>query len=854
MNKYVITENFIESVEKKFEFLDSIFLNLPLEEMPSGKVLFEFHEHVRAGIDSAPSPCAIISSFFHDEKNETVIIDTLFQIIKYIEREVVLFDAIEDSAFEKINNLNGPNSLAFVISNAAADGRSEEITRAVRENRVRLVLTAHPTQFYPGSILSIINDLQAAIRENELSGMSTLLQQLSYTPFFNKKKPTPFDEAVSLIWYLENVFYQAVLEVHDAVRNELPGRDGGLVNPNLVELGFWPGGDRDGNPHVTSDITLKVAARLRASIFQKYYEEIKVLRRKLTFRPVYDTLKKIGSFLLEGSASYIHPEIKKDELISMLIDIREILIQQFNGIYVRDVDRLINTVSIFGYHFASIDIRQDRNTHHKIIKEHLEKHNLYDAYSQSDHAGRTEILFGTGSEILIPFGDEDIETFNSMKAMKTIQENSGEEGCCRYIISNCGGENDVMELLALFRFAGFNMDELSVDIVPLFETISDLNHAAEAMERLYKNPVYVSHLRRRGGSQTVMLGFSDGTKDGGYLTANWSIYKAKEAVTSVSRRHNIEVTFFDGRGGPAARGGGKTHNYYTSHGRSIENRRIHMTVQGQTISSNFGTVMSARYNIEQLISAGLKNSIYEQYNRDVMPDERVLMEKLSELSSRAYTELRDNEKFTAYLQKRTAMPYYGQTNIGSRPDRRGGPEQFRLKDLRAIPFVASWTLNKQNIPGFYGLGYALSKALDEDTEGAVKKLYGRSLFFRTLLENSMMVLKKSNYSLTRHLERDKEFGTLWSMLNEEFKLTYRALLDVSESEKLMEGNPKDSLSIDLREKIVLPLCVIQQYALSRLYELENSDDREDREDLISRYTRMVIRSSYGIINAGRNSA
>ncbi len=852
MNKYVVTQHFIESVEKKFQFLDSVFLGLPLKEMPSGKILSEFHDYVGKHIDTAKGPGEIIVSFFPEDTDEEKIIENLFQIIKYVEREVVLFDAIEDAAFDRINNLNGPNSLAYVISNAVANGKSEEIVRVITENRIRLVLTAHPTQFYPGTILGIINDLQEAIRENELTCMSTLLQQLSYTPFFSKEKPTPYDEALSLIWYLENVFYDAVLSIQNTVRNELPGHLGELVNPKLIELGFWPGGDRDGNPFVTADVTLMVAHRLRTSIVQKYYDEIKLLRRKLTFRPVLDKLKNIESTFLAAIQSEEAPLLSEAEVLSVLTEIHDILQKQFNSIYIRDLNKLIDTIRIFGYHFATLDIRQDNGTHHRVLKEILESQGRYDDYINLDPSEKSAFLlqkddvgeFEVTSEIAQ-------ETLQCLKVIRTIQKSNGEEGCNRYIISNCTGEVDVIELLALFRFAGWKPEELTVDIIPLFETVSDLENASLAMTHLYRNRFYFRHLERRGKKQTIMLGFSDGTKDGGYFTANWSIYKAKESLTSVSREYDMEVVFFDGRGGPAARGGGKTHNFYTSHGRSIENKKVHITVQGQTISSNFGTVMSAGYNMEQLISAGIKNSLYDEYSADFVPEDRVLMEKLSRRSLDAYTRLRDHEKFTSYLVERTAMPYYGQTNIGSRPDRRKGPEKFQLKDLRAIPFVASWTLNKQNIPGFYGLGYALSKTLKEDTDNELKGLYRRSLFFRTLIQNSMMVLKKSNFNFTRYIEEDEEFRDLWHMLHDEFKLTNDALLEVSETSHLMQGNPKDRLSVEMREKIVFPLCVIQQYALCNLSKLkrENGD-----EYLIEKYTHLVIRSSYGIINAGRNSA
>ncbi len=485
------------------------------------------------------------------------------------------------------------------------------------------------------------------------------------------------------------------------------------------------------------------------------------------------------------------------------------------------------------------------------MREILESQGRYEEYVSLHVSEKTSFLLDGDTKNFNATSDIAVETLRCMKIIKTIQKFNGEEGCNRYIISNCSGETDVIELLALFQYAGWDLDELTVDIVPLFETVSDLDNSALAMTQLYRNRRYFKHVKERKKKQTIMLGFSDGTKDGGYFTANWSIYRAKESLTAAAREYDMEVIFFDGRGGPAARGGGKTHNFYASHGRSIENRRVHLTVQGQTISSNFGTAMSAQYNMEQLVSAGIKNSLYEQYNKDFIPEDRVLMEKLSRRHD-AYTKLRDHEKFTDYMVERTAMPYYGQANIGSRPDKRKGQDKFQLKDLRAIPFVASWTLNKQNIPGFYGLGYALTKTLAEDSDGAIEGLYRRSLFFRTLVENSMMVLKKTNFNVTRYIKQDDEYSDLWNMLHDEFNTTTDTLLKISGARHLMAGNPKDRLSVELRERIVLPLCVIQQYALCRLFKLKGNEKKN--AELIEKYTRMIIRSSYGIINAGRNSA
>ena len=287
-----------------------------------------------------------------------------------------------------------------------------------------------------------------------------------------------------------------------------------------------------------------------------------------------------------------------------------------------------------------------------------------------------------------------------------------------------------------------------------------------------------------------MLGFSDGTKDGGYLTANWSIYSAKETLTAASREQGVEVIFFDGRGGPAARGGGKTYNYYAAHGQNIESRELQLTVQGQTVSSNFGTAMSARYNLEQLVSAGIKNKLYSRYNADFIPEDRQLMETISTASLAAYNSLKNNEKFVPYLLNRTTVPYYGMTNIGSRPDKRKSMEPFTLKDLRAIPFVGSWTLNKQNIPGFYGLGRALEEMERQGRTEDVTALYNRSLFFQTLVQNSIMVLKKTNFSVTAYLERDDEYRDFWKLLHDEYERAKSVLLKITGSSFLMQGNPR----------------------------------------------------------------
>ncbi|MGB1735665.1 MAG: phosphoenolpyruvate carboxylase, partial [Schleiferiaceae bacterium] len=372
--------------------------------------------------------------------------------------------------------------------------------------------------------------------------------------------------------------------------------------------------------------------------------------------------------------------------------------------------------------------------------------------------------------------------------------------------------------------------------------------AGASMNTLYSEANYRAHLTQRGNKQTIMLGFSDGTKDGGYMSANWNIYRAKENLTRISKQHDIDVLFFDGRGGPPARGGGNTHNFYASLGSQIASSEIQLTVQGQTISSNFGTPESAQFNMEQLITAGLENILLTDETKTLEPQERQLLEELSDISLKYYTELKEHPLFTEFLEEMSPLKYYGMANIGSRPSKRGKAKKLELDDLRAIPFVGAWSQLKMNIPGFYGLGKAFQDLSEAGRLHEVQSLYRKSKFFRTLIENSMQSMCKTFFPLTSYMADDAKFGAFWGVLNDEFERTEKFVLKVSGQPELLSNNPGIKASIALRENIVLPLLVIQQYALITLREQNLSDE------VRAKYEKMVVRSLYGNINASRNSA
>lgn len=851
-------ERFNENVQLKYQLFNSIFMTLPFQAIDNTGVLLPlFSEICDEGYRNNKSPKEIFNEFadkYLQDSSEDEKIDLMFRFIQYVERQVVLFDAIEDAAFSNLNNLEGSGSIRDSREKAENQGLTSELRNFLDEFQVRTVLTAHPTQFYPGSVLGIITDLTIAIKKNNLAEIKSLLAQLGKTPFIKKEKPTPYDEAVSLIWYLENVFYNAAGDITSYVQDTIY-RNKKTANPVLA-LGFWPGGDRDGNPFVTTEITLKVSARLRTSILKCYYNDVRKLRRKLTFTGVDDKITEIEQKLYR-SVFYSEGEIfiTLKELQDALNDIRDIVTEQHQSLYLDDINGLINKTKLFGFHFATLDIRQNSKIHDQVFDNIIQQLSLSDG-SLSDYQNlaeeeKLEVLAKLkGSIEPEMFEDENTKlTLESILAMKKIQQSNGEEGANRYIISNNESAHNVLEILSLFDLLGW--EKPTVDVIPLFETVDDLEDAHLVMKALYENKKYAQHLKNRGNRQTIMLGFSDGTKDGGYLMANWSIYKAKENLTLMAREYGIKVIFFDGRGGPPARGGGKTHKFYASMGPTIENNEIQITIQGQTISSNFGTAESCRFNLENMLSAGITNGVFNKDKKQLDKHQRDILNSLAKLSYKKYTDFKQHPKFIPYLEKMSTLNYYAKTNIGSRPSKRSKSAELDFSELRAIPFVGSWSQLKQNVPGFFGVGYALAQYEKEGRWEEVKDLYEGYLFFRTLMENSMMSLTKSFFPLTAYMKEDKEFGEFWQIIYDEFLETKRLLLKISGYTELMENYPDGKASIKIREQIVVPLLTIQQYALDKIRKIKSG---EEKDELLEVYEKIVTRSLFGNINASRNSA
>ncbi len=847
---------FREHVALKYQLYNALFQTLPFPGMAEiGTHLPIFADLCRKQLAEGASPVDIVNSFFSDVykvDSEKERMDVFFQFLQLVERQIVLFDALEDAAFSHTHDLLGAGSLSHFLNHVCDEHLEEQTRKYLKEFCVRLVLTAHPTQFYPESILDLITDLSSAVKENDISSISSLLYQMGKTSFKNQTSPTPLSEANNLIRRCETSIYPAMLEIQSRIIDTLYPK-GILPKQTNIELGFWPGGDRDGHPFVTVETTLEVSRRLKASILKQYSRDFEKLRRRLTFKGIVEHVQRIDERLHQANQYYSCPE----EFEADLRFLREELITQHDSLFIEQVDRLILAVQMFGFHFAALDIRQDSRIHSATIEALLSLYADQFTVDVSHYATMTgdeklsllqELLASSLPKIeAMPSDPLHIDVVQSLQVIAAIQQSNGSRALHRYIISNAQEAYQIGELFFLARWIAWPTGIMPLDIVPLFETVADLAKAEETMNTIYEMPCYFSHLTARLKKQTVMLGFSDGTKDGGYITCNWSIFLCKQRLSELSKKYELDITYFDGRGGPPARGGGRTHRFYRALAYHISQKEIHLTIQGQTISSNFGTADSALFNIEQLLTAGLEGELFPHPGERFQEKETELLNELSRLSHESYLAFKNDPCFIKYLEELTPLNDYGHLNIASRPPKRKNNKKLILEDLRAISFVGAWSQMKQNIPGYYGLGTAIEALIEQGHQEQLSILYHDNLFFHTLIDNAMQSLEKSFLELTQYIESDPQFARFWRLIRDESKRTRKMILIITNMDKLLADDQEIQHSIALRETLILPLLVIQHYALIRRR-------AESDQSLVALYEKLVLKSLPPNINASRNSA
>ncbi|HEY0355081.1 MAG TPA: phosphoenolpyruvate carboxylase, partial [Flavisolibacter sp.] len=463
----IAERNFKNQVGLKFQLYNSLFTSLPFHSIEKTNIrLMMFLDDCEEGYQQGLSPTQIVEKFFqkfsitNDTKAQT---DLLFRFVQYVERQVVLFDAMEDAAFRDINDFMGMGSLKQLETEVKQEDARQALLKKLEDFAVTLVLTAHPTQFYPGTVLGIINDLAKALKDNNTNLVNLYLQQLGKTPLLKKEKPTPYEEAISLVWYLENIFYNAVGRIISQFKSQFKELD--LASNPIVKMGFWPGGDRDGNPNVNCDTTLRVADALRTSIIKCYYLDVRKLKRRLTFKGIDNTLalleqKLYNNVFIPGQRT----QLSQQEILESLYGIREVLVNQHDGLFLHLLDDLIHKVEVFGLHFASLDIRQDSSILTMVMEEISKKDGLPSTgYMQMNDQEKMKYLASPKAQTN-PDQYEGIvkDSLESFRAISTIQSLNGPRGSCRYIISQCNSALNVMEVYGLFLMNGWQKEKLAI--------------------------------------------------------------------------------------------------------------------------------------------------------------------------------------------------------------------------------------------------------------------------------------------------------------------------------------------------------------------------------------------------------
>jgi phosphoenolpyruvate carboxylase len=780
----------------------------------------------------------------------------------------------------------GPGSLAFTRARLRAAGVTARRLQAFFDQaRIEPVLTAHPTEVQRKSVLDRHRAIRALLGGPGEPGpaldedLRREVLVLWKTNELRAEQPTVTDEIENGLAYFRGTFLEVVPRLHGEVEEALAP---GSALPPFLRVASWIGGDRDGNPHVTHEVTAR-ALELQAQVaFEHYLREIHALgselslaakytvdsaeldalgarspdravsrreepfRRALTgvYARVAATAKRLASDVLVPHAAVgpAPPYLAADELGADLDIIHNALVGAGCArLAAGRLQLLRRAVEVFGFHLASLDIRQHSEVHARVVQEITRRATGVDVYDGLDEADRQKLLLrelGPARPLVSPhvaYGPETTEALATLRAVATLHERYGARAVPNYVISMTAGPSDVLEVALLLKEAGLLVPgqepRSAVNVIPLFETIEDLRACGGIMHALFSLPYYRQLLESRGDLQEVMLGYSDSNKDGGFLTSNWELYKAERALVDVFGRHGVRLRLFHGRGGTVGRGGGPSYHAVLAQPRGSVNGQLRMTEQGEVIASKYADPAVGRVNLATLVAAtveatllGPRDETIDAAQRDSAEEERFTetLEALSALAFRAYRALvYETPGFIRYFREATPIGEIGDLNIGSRPASRKTSD--RIEDLRAIPWVFSWGQSRHSLPGFYGFGAAVRGFLAKDRAPRLRLLramYARWPFFGTIVDKLEMVLSKTDMGIAARyagLVRDRRLrDAIFGRVEREHDDTLAAVFAITGAKTLLQGNPSLARSLRNRTPYIDPLNHLQVELLRRL--------------------------------------
>lgn len=786
--------------------------------------------------------------------------------------------------------------------------QAEEMKSLIHELGVELVLTAHPTEAMRrtildkhhriAGILEKFDDPLLSAREilNLEKRLKAEITGLWQTRTVRKERITVLDEVRNGLYFLDEILFDVLplihMEMEEQLRSVYP--EGNWEVPSFLRFGSWMGGDRDGNPNVTSELTFQTLILHFDLAMRKYEERVRSLYVDLSqsheiagaSRELLDSLnlefvpdepyrEKIKQILrrLEGTQNRYHGEKTPGSCYNgpqeFLADIRlvERSLIECNGKEISEVKvkPLIRQIELFGFHMAALDIRQHSEVHENTVDEllALAKIGRYKPLGETEKIELLSRLLKDPRPLVSPYvklSDSSQETLNVFHTIRKGHELFGEDCIQNYLISLAQGVSDLLEVLLLAKEAGLFAWEADggvtsrINIVPLFETIEDLRAAPAIVDDLFANPVYRLHLRQRGNLQEIMLGYSDSNKDGGYLTANWELYKCQKAIFEAASKHAVRLKFFHGRGGALGRGGGPVERSILAQPPEALHGKVKITEQGEVISQRYSHPEIAKRSLESAVSAVLVGSMNVQTKRmrDTERKWSEIMERLSQDSFAAYQAfVYKNGDFLPYFRQATPIDELGELNIGSRPAKRKDSPQ--IQDLRAIPWVFSWTQNRHLLPAWFGFGTAVEAYTrsDPDSLAEFKRMYRHWPFFKTLIDNLQMALAKADMLIAAEyaqLVDDPELASrVFAKILDEYGRTKNMVLAITGEREILANSPVIRESIRLRNPYVDPLSYFQ---IQLLRELRSKKENEAEAKEILRDVLLTIN---GIASGLRNT-
>lgn len=791
--------------------------------------------------------------------------------------------------------------------------RAEEIHDLLKELSIELVITAHPTEAIKRTVLEIQKRISQNLRKLDQKDITpreksrikeSLFNEVTalwHTNELRKIKLDVMDEVKNGLYYFNDTLFDTLPTIFQELEAQLEEKIGNYSwkVPNFIYFGSWIGGDRDGNPYVTPEITWKTLDMQRELVLRKYVEAITDLmkrfsqstdRIKIKEQFIEETIKQEEAYLSPSERWPVKSEIyrrrfavilkrvqetgksksgyeKPEQLREDLLDIQENA-ESFLPAYKRlkTIRKVLRQVELFGFHLATLDIRNHSGEHEFATEELLKLVNIEHAYSSLSEDEKQKLLLRLIKEarpVLLQnhnYSQRTENVLNIFRMIYDVQKQFGERAVQVYIVSMTKSPSDLLEVLLLAKETGLftllpNGEVKSkLDFVPLLETIDDLSRGAETMEKLFASEIYRRHLAARNNEQEIMLGYSDGSKDGSTLTANWNLFKTQSKIHNMAKSYKLRLKFFHGRGGSLGRGGGSLNTSILSQPAETLGDGVKITEQGEVLSSRYLLEDIAYRNLEQAASALLVACAEIKASPELIENRKASWEEamdfLAEASLDKYESLVfEDRDFLSYFKEATPLNELGELNIGSRPMSRRNSERF--EDLRAIPWVFAWTQSRQMIPAWYAAGTALKSFIDaQDGHLALlQDMYENWRFFQSTINNLQMALVKSDMATGKEyveLVKDRDLGErIFNHISSEYHLTKEMLLKITKKEKLLSHIPNIRDSVQLRNPYVDPLNLLQVELIKELRETDNPS-----EELITEVLLTINGIAAGLMNTG----